>query len=403
MKTRLLLIPLGLAVALVMSPTPEETQAQFPQQPQFQGGQGGFGGPGGVSRGGQGFDPNAFFDRYANGKDVIIRDQLDASGQNWFDRTAQRMGLTGGTMTRQQFTNYMQDRMAGRTGGGGPGGPPPGGAPSQPVAPPAANPDADATAEFQRRDRNGDGYLDMDEMPGSLRRELSTWDRNNDGRISLTEYQAYYRARQQQMQQGGMGPRGARPLIQFVPAEEEVKRPQVYRAGNLPAQMPTWFAEFDANQDGQISLYEWRSNPYGWSDHDFFAMDTNNDGFITVEEFLRYQGAQAKLASSANRDGYSGPVAAAMMAPSRGPGSRNRSPGGWNGPAGGFSNWQGSTSGYDGGPSRGRGRGGPRDDSSWQGGNRSYNQSGYDRPPRNNGPSDGSDYNSGRGRRQRDG
>jgi hypothetical protein len=70
------------------------------------------GGPGGFGPGG--FDPNRVFDTLSNGKDVINRADLDPNRLELFDRYAQRMGITGGRITRQQFNEYMQQRTAGR-------------------------------------------------------------------------------------------------------------------------------------------------------------------------------------------------------------------------------------------------------------------------------------------------
>src|SRR5947209_3757606 len=85
------------------------------------------GGPG--RGGGRGFgDPNAMFDRFANGKEVLRRSDLTVPFlQNMFDRMAEAAGITNGEMTRAQFTTAM-DQMRAARGGGGPrgggGGPP---------------------------------------------------------------------------------------------------------------------------------------------------------------------------------------------------------------------------------------------------------------------------------------
>ena len=76
---------------------------------------------GGFGRRSRNMDPNDFFNRMANGKDVWLRAELtDPYQQAMFDRTAGRMGVTNGQITREQFTAYMQQRMASRAAGGGP-------------------------------------------------------------------------------------------------------------------------------------------------------------------------------------------------------------------------------------------------------------------------------------------
>jgi Ca2+-binding EF-hand superfamily protein len=58
---------------------------------------------------------------------------------------------------------------------------------------------------------------------------------------------------------------------------------------------PAWFKEVDTDQDGQISLHEWRQA--GKSLDDFRKYDRNGDGFITPEEALRggKQGSHLEL------------------------------------------------------------------------------------------------------------
>ncbi len=72
------------------------------------------------------------------------------------------------------------------------------------------------------------------------------------------------------------------------PAKEEEKsdpRPTVVRYGNLPKEVPAWWADVDADKDVQLSLYEWRTA--GKKVEEFVALDLNTDGFLTVEEYLR--------------------------------------------------------------------------------------------------------------------
>ena len=89
---------------------------------------------------------------------------------------------------------------------------------------------------------------------------------------------------------------GSDPGIAPPPPEEE-KRPVVYRAGKLPKELPPWFAQLDEDKDGQVGLYEWKKA--GRLLNEFQAIDLNGDGFITVEEALRYVKAQGKNVASA--------------------------------------------------------------------------------------------------------
>jgi Ca2+-binding EF-hand superfamily protein len=201
----------------------------------------------------------------------------------------------------------FQGKGKGGFGGGGPGGPGgfqgkgkkgfggPGGFPGQaglqgPGFPggPGGNPGLDlnqmAEADFNVRDRNGDGFLNMDEMPAQLKAELSKWDTNRDNLISLDEYKSYFAAAMQNRRGGNQT--NSRTII--IEEEEDLDaRPVVFRAGKLPKELPPWFKELDTDKDGQVALYEWRRA--GKDLDEFLEWDRNNDGFITAEEALYKQ------------------------------------------------------------------------------------------------------------------
>jgi Ca2+-binding EF-hand superfamily protein len=62
--------------------------------------------------------------------------------------------------------------------------------------------------------------------------------------------------------------------------------------GVLPPGLPLWFAELDTDQDGQLSLEEWRKG--GKAAEDFRKHDLNDDGYITPDELLRSLRAQPR-------------------------------------------------------------------------------------------------------------
>ncbi len=238
----------------------------------------------GGGRGGRGgFDPNQLFDRISSGKDVITRAGItNPQMQSMFDRFAQQAGVTNGQMTRQQFLGAMQQRM-GQGVGGGPR--------------PSNNTDANAPGgddgrierSFRQLDQNGDGLLNYDEMSEALRSERDKWDTNKDGFIDLKEYRAFAEARMK-VERGAAG-RGwdqfpAVVIADPAPAEDEGKRPVAYRVGKLPKELPAWFSQLDTDRDAQIGLYEWRSSAR--SIEEFEKIDHNGDGFLTVDEVLRY-------------------------------------------------------------------------------------------------------------------
>src|SRR5262245_53454686 len=245
-------------------------------------GGGGPGGPGGFGGGGRSMmtqmDPDMAFNFLSGGKDVIQVDQLDPRMKGMIDRFGSLVGLSGNQISRDQFKQAMTkvremaasgqfpSGMSFRGPGGGPGG----------------SPDSDRRLEetFKRMDQNENGVLEFNEMSETLQSERDKYDTNHDGVIDLNEFKAYVNARFAGPRPGDNGP-GAGPRIgpgEATPDEEEErKRPNLIRAGNLPRDFP--FAALDTDGDGQIGLYEWRAA--GRRIAEFLPMDLNNDGFVT--------------------------------------------------------------------------------------------------------------------------
>src|SRR5207253_1962683 len=113
---------------------------------------------------------------------------------------------------------------------------------------------------------------------------LARWDRNKDNLIDLNEYKAYFLARM--LQRIEQDSQRAKSMPDTRKTDWE-KRPTVYRAGKLPKDLPKWFVELDQDQDGQISLAEWRRA--GKSVEEFAKYDRNQDGLLTPAEVLRYE------------------------------------------------------------------------------------------------------------------
>ena len=51
---------------------------------------------------------STLFDMISEGKDVVVRDQLDENRKKVFDSIAERMGFNGDRMTREQFDEYAK-------------------------------------------------------------------------------------------------------------------------------------------------------------------------------------------------------------------------------------------------------------------------------------------------------
>jgi Ca2+-binding EF-hand superfamily protein len=279
-----LAILLGIAIVLLGA---VPGQSQFPGGGQ---GNGGFGGGGRGGKGGRGrnFDP--------------------AMMQQWM---AKMKGQTGGDATQTpQWTPGM---------GRGPGRGGPGGGQGNSL-------DDFVQRQFQRYDLNGDGYLNHDEMPENLRAELDKWDTDKNGLIDLNEFKAWMQARiQQRVLERNDENKDS------TDSGEERKPPVAYRRGNLPKELPAWFSEMDTDQDAQIGLYEWKVS--GRSLDEFNKIDRNGDGFLTVDEVLRYEASQGRGAQPGGGAFFSisGGTAPAMgLAPGTG-----FSPTSWGNPGGG--------------------------------------------------------------------
>src|SRR5262249_16415569 len=160
------------------------------------------------------------FDQVAGGKNVISRDDIDPNNRmalGMFDRVTQTLNITNNQITRDQFVTgfeQMRQNFGGRGGPGGPGGGPRGFGGRGPTM------DDMAEAQFKQLDKNNDGYLNTDEMPGNLRSQLARYDSNKDNLIDLPEFKAFLR------DQGRQGTNQAAMYeLANIPDQEEEKKP----------------------------------------------------------------------------------------------------------------------------------------------------------------------------------
>ncbi len=204
-------------------------------------------------------DPNMIFNMLAPNSDFLTEAQYlanpcagrDPNAKDQFESFMQRNGITNGGLNREQFAQFLQERMAQRQ-----------------AERAAANPGGENPA-----DPNASAASD----PNAA---------TDDGE----------------------------------PPPPEDKRPTVYRVGNLPPGLPAWFATYDSDRDGQVGLYEWKAA--GASVSDFQKIDLNGDGFITMDEAMRYQKSQGVTAVASNAPSYPGASSARAADP---PSSRTAS------------------------------------------------------------------------------
>ncbi|MFL5341401.1 MAG: hypothetical protein ACJ8F7_14750 [Gemmataceae bacterium] len=238
---------------------------------------GGMGGSRMIMGGG---DPNQFFNMLSKGKDVIVIDELDDRMKAMATRMTEGLKITNGQITREQFAEAMKQFRERMGGGGGPGAPGGTGGPrGAGGTPDQAQLDQWAEARFNRLDTNHDGVLSAEEMDDNLKLEKEKWDKNGDGQIDLTEYKSYFNARWQLIQQ-----ERADAQKPSDGDEEAVRKPNTYRAGKLPPDLPPWFVELDTDHDLQVGVYEWKAGKRPLKE--FKDWDRNGDNFITIEEAL---------------------------------------------------------------------------------------------------------------------
>jgi len=197
-----------------------------------------------------------------------------------------------------------------------------------------------AEAMMRQADRNGNGRLEPDEWNerwGDFREA----DRNHDGAVTADELAQRLSGF---ARRGPGGDRGgpANPSGSASSSGSEragsgsgsPQQPKSYRVPTptelLPAGLPDWFAQKDANADGQVAMAEFES-PRSWTAAavaEFTRLDLNNDGFITPTECLNVlnpAGAGGQLAR-AEVASQGPPAAGPSAAPAPGPEGRPTGP-----------------------------------------------------------------------------
>jgi hypothetical protein len=192
-----------------------------------------------------------------------------------------------------------------------------------------------AEAMMRQFDRNRNGRLEPDEWNERLG-DFREADRNHDGGVTVDELAQRLSGFARRGPGGERGGSDSRPGANQSGAEGAAAgsgtpaQPKSYRlptpTENLPKGLPDWFAQKDANADGQVAMAEFES-PRSWTTArvaEFTRFDLNNDGFITPTECLgtlNPGGAGSQLASAGPPPSA---AEAAPSAPPSGPGADGR-------------------------------------------------------------------------------
>lgn len=193
------------------------------------------------------------------------------------------------------------------------------GAAAEMLAVPVTDDDRREAAERMRRyDRNGNGFVDKDELSSRFSGNPLDFDRNRDGKLSLDELAVRYARRregEEEAKKENAKDKGRRERQSEVEVPQEFGDRKSYRVTEnrrSPEGLPGYFTDKDANGDGQVSMAEFATE---WNDEQikaFFDLDFNRDGVITSDEAMRAveDGPASAIASTSTSSTPSTPPAA---------------------------------------------------------------------------------------------
>lgn len=191
----------------------------------------------------------AWFKLVAGNADVWRRADAPKPLAELFDRAIQKLELGPvPSITRDEFMRYARRVLAQGNQGN-------------------SDPHEDPDRVFRVLDRDGDGNLGPDELTTKLREERVRADADANGRIDKNEYRDYFQRRV--------------AAAAALASDAKPGDPKAAASG-----VPGWFADLDADKDGQIALHEWRKA--GRAIDAFMKMDLDADGLLTKEEYARF-------------------------------------------------------------------------------------------------------------------
>ncbi|MDD2901957.1 MAG: EF-hand domain-containing protein [Syntrophales bacterium] len=112
-----------------------------------------------------------------------------------------------------------------------------------------------------------------EQVKKSWEKRFHDLDKNGDGKVTLTEYLAYFRAYS--------GPRRQYFEFEFRKYDRNGDGVITHAEHWAPVTLKDEFRALDKNRDGCISRSEWLQGI-----KQFFKLDRNRDGCLTLEEYL---------------------------------------------------------------------------------------------------------------------
>jgi Ca2+-binding EF-hand superfamily protein len=151
-----------------------------------------------------------------------------------------------------------------------------------------------AESMMQRMDRNGSGALEREEW-ADMQDRLGPADANHDGTVTLDEMTAWLATygRPGNRSEGGGSRDGGPPSTSSNSSSDSGGSAgrKSYRflspTERLPGGLPDWFAQKDADGDGQVMMSEYTTVWTQSKVDEFSKYDLNADGIITPQECLK--------------------------------------------------------------------------------------------------------------------
>jgi hypothetical protein len=144
-----------------------------------------------------------------------------------------------------------------------------------------------AQSLVRQYDRNNNGRLEKSEWE-RMRGDPEKADYNRDGVVTLDELSK--RLASYTQRSSSWSGSSSSDSSSSSSSRKDREPQKIYRASSpydsLPKGLPSWFADRDADRDGQVTMSEFSSS---WSDskaREFVGYDLNNDGVVTPDECL---------------------------------------------------------------------------------------------------------------------